>query len=65
MAERTGVQLRFIEPGMPVQNAFIESFNAGGPEAVGRLGVGGSFADIDQDTLPTHLLVSDYTKWLG
>jgi putative transposase len=26
-AERTGVQLRFIEPGKPVQNAFIKSFN--------------------------------------
>lgn len=26
-SERTGVRLRFIEPGKPVQNAFIESFN--------------------------------------
>ena len=26
-SERTGVILRFIEPGKPVQNAFIESFN--------------------------------------
>lgn len=26
-SERTGVVLRFIEPGKPVQNAFIESFN--------------------------------------
>jgi putative transposase len=27
-SERTGVRLRFIEPGKPVQNAFVESFNA-------------------------------------
>lgn len=26
-SEQTGVQLRFIEPGKPVQNAFVESFN--------------------------------------
>lgn len=26
-SERTGVQLRFIEPGKPVQNAFVESLN--------------------------------------
>jgi putative transposase len=26
-SERTGVTLRFIEPGKPVQNAFVESFN--------------------------------------
>lgn len=26
-SERTGVALRFIEPGRPVQNAFVESFN--------------------------------------
>ena len=26
--ERTGVQLRFIDPGKPIQNAFAESFNA-------------------------------------
>jgi len=26
-SERTGVSLRFIEPGKPVQNAFVESFN--------------------------------------
>ena len=26
-SERTGVRLRFIEPGKPVQNAFVESFN--------------------------------------
>lgn len=25
-SERTGVRLRFIEPGKPVQNAFVESF---------------------------------------
>jgi putative transposase len=25
--ERTGVRLRFIEPGKPAQNAFVESFN--------------------------------------
>ena len=25
---RTGVRLRFIEPGKPVQNAFVESFNS-------------------------------------
>lgn len=27
-AEKTGVQLRFIDPGKPIQNAFVESFNA-------------------------------------
>ena len=26
-SERTGVQFRFIEPGKPVQTAFVESFN--------------------------------------
>ena len=26
-SERSGVRLRFIEPGKPVQNAFVESFN--------------------------------------
>ena len=26
-SQRSGVQLRFIEPGKPVQNAFVESFN--------------------------------------
>ena len=26
-SERTGVRLRFIKPGKPVQNAFVESFN--------------------------------------
>lgn len=26
-AQRTGVELHFIEPGKPVLNAFIESFN--------------------------------------
>jgi putative transposase len=26
-SERTGVRLRFIEPGKPVQNAYVESFN--------------------------------------
>jgi putative transposase len=26
-SERTGVRLRFIEPGKPIQNAFAESFN--------------------------------------
>lgn len=26
-SERTGVRLRFIEPGKPVQNAFVETFN--------------------------------------
>ena len=26
-SERTGVRLRFIEPGKPVQNAFVESLN--------------------------------------
>ncbi len=26
-AQRTGVELHFIEPGKPVQNAFVESFN--------------------------------------
>jgi putative transposase len=26
-SERTGVRLRFIEPGKPVQNAFVESFS--------------------------------------
>ena len=26
-SEKTGVRLRFIEPGKPVQNAFVESFN--------------------------------------
>ena len=26
-SERTGVTLRFIEPGKPVQSAFVESFN--------------------------------------
>lgn len=27
-SERTGVRLRFIEPGKPVQNAFVESFKS-------------------------------------
>ena len=27
-SERTGVRLRFIEPGKPIQNAFVESFNS-------------------------------------
>lgn len=27
-SEKTGVRLRFIEPGKPVQNAFVESFNS-------------------------------------
>jgi putative transposase len=27
-SEQTGVRLRFIEPGKPVQNAFIEAFNS-------------------------------------
>ena len=27
-SEATGVRLRFIEPGKPVQNAFVESFNS-------------------------------------
>jgi len=26
-SEQTGVRLRFIEPGKPVQNAFVESLN--------------------------------------
>ena len=26
-SERTGVRLHFIEPGKPVQDAFVESFN--------------------------------------
>ena len=26
-SERTGVRLRFIQPGKPIQNAFVESFN--------------------------------------
>ena len=26
-SQRTGVALRFIEPGKPVQNAYVESFN--------------------------------------
>ena len=26
-SERAGVGLRFIEPGTPIQNAFVESFN--------------------------------------
>ena len=26
-SQRTGVRLRFIEPGKPIQNAFAESFN--------------------------------------
>ena len=26
-SERTGVRLRFVEPGKPVQNAFVESLN--------------------------------------
>ncbi len=26
-SERTGVRLRFIEPGKPIQNAFVESLN--------------------------------------
>ena len=25
----------------------------------------GRFADIDEDTAPLHLLVSDYEKWVG
>ena len=27
-SEKTGVRLRFIDPGKPIQNAFVESFNA-------------------------------------
>jgi hypothetical protein len=39
------MQLRFIEPGKPLEYAFIESFNTGVPEAAGRLGVVGRFRD--------------------
>ncbi len=27
-SEKTGVRLRFIDPGKPIQNAFVKSFNA-------------------------------------